>query len=641
MAIGDDFTLNAAGDIRHDANNNHYTVLELHRWLQDLADNASSASGGDITDITSLTPSARSTDNIITLLSTYNIDDDASEYFYNGSITQGSGATETRYSTVRVLGSVVTAATQVQVVQDGALYAGDAPFWGTQASPYNGGGSTLCEFMVKSKEWGCEIDQGQIIVQIRNLEDSYAFFNVTLGDGIAVAAVSSVDDPQNTNDHATITAYTHVTNTEGFQQIDIGDGNGDQPYYSNWTYGVDTSGDQLKAVWEWGKDITRTGTSDTVHGGIDGELFKGITHSYDYDGLSGSFQEDETVVWGTQITYNTLVSGPFTPGYYVIIGTNGAAGRVMYDDGVDTLIVALEDPTITLITADVITEYQMGELNGASGTSAAINVTIVDNALYGGSGILLANDPSGARHHIMKLTGGDPVNNSYIWGITSGADCDATDTVIAQTVTPVFLGSYVGTLIGGFGVGVFEDDLTSSDTVTDLDGDTNEPPNNVTWILGGVINGDRCLVGPKDTGNALEFDQMTLNGDLATGSETSLVVTSIPANTPQSGTLRVTLDDLRIRRIAYSAHNGTTTFTITDESWLDPNDATGSAPVMCSYIDDAASGTTISYTTIYTSGPQDLYVVVRNGATPIKTYEGAAQLLATGGGATASQISDA
>ena len=134
---------------------------------------------------------------------------------------------------------------------------------------------------------------------------------------------------------------------------------------------------------------------------------------------------------------------------------------------------------------------------------------------------------------------------------------------------------------------------------------------------------------------------MTLNGDLATGSETSLVVTSIPANTPQSGTLRVTLDDLRIRRIAYSAHNGTTTFTITDESWLDPNDATGSAPVMCSYIDDAASGTTISYTTIYTSGPQDLYVVVRNGATPIKTYEGAAQLLATGGGATASQISDA
>ena len=60
MAIGDDFSLNAAGDIRHVANTNHYTVLELHRWLQDLADNESSASGGDITAITSLTPSTRS-----------------------------------------------------------------------------------------------------------------------------------------------------------------------------------------------------------------------------------------------------------------------------------------------------------------------------------------------------------------------------------------------------------------------------------------------------------------------------------------------------------------------------------------------------------------------------------------------------
>ena len=641
MAIGDDFTLNADGDIRHTANTNHYTVLELHRWLQDLADNESSASGGDITDITSLTPSERSTDNIIRLLSTYNIDDDASEYFYNGSITQGTGATETRYSTVRVLGSVASSTTQVQVVQDGALYDGDAPFWGTQASPYNGGGSTLCEFMVKSKEWGCEIDQGQIIVQIRHLGDSYAFFGATLGDGISVAAVSSVDDPQNDHDHATISAYTHVANTEGFQQIDIGDGNGNQPYYSKWTYGVDTSGDQLKAVWEWGKDITRTGTSDTVHGGIDGELFKGITHSYAYDGLSGTFQEDETVVWGTQITYGTLAGGTFTEGNYVIIGSNGAAGRIMYDSGTTQMIVALEDPTITLITADVITEYQMGEGNGATGVTAAINVTIVDNDLYGGSGILLANDTSGAKHHIMIQTGSAPVDNSFVWGITSGADCDVAGSVTGQTVTPIFLGSYVGTLIGGFGVGIDDGDLTSSDTVTDLDGDINTPPNNVTWTLGGVISTDRCLVGPKDTGNALKFDQMTLAAALDQASETSCVVNAIPANTPQSGTLRVTLDDLRIRRIAYTAHDGTDTFTIADESWSTPNDAAISQPVMCSYIDAAASGTTISYTTIYTSGPQDLYVVVRNGATPIKTYEGASQLLSTGGGATASQISDA
>lgn len=76
MAIGDDFTVAVNGDIRHAANSNHYTVLELHRFLQGLADDAV-ASGNDLVDITSSTPSERSTDNIITLLGTYNIDDTA------------------------------------------------------------------------------------------------------------------------------------------------------------------------------------------------------------------------------------------------------------------------------------------------------------------------------------------------------------------------------------------------------------------------------------------------------------------------------------------------------------------------------------------------------------------------------------
>jgi hypothetical protein len=180
--------------------------------------------------------------------------------------------------------------------------------------------------------------------------------------------------------------------------------------------------------------------------------------------------------------------------------------------------------------------------------------------------------------------------------------------------------------------------------VIDLDGDTNTPPNNVTWTLSGVVSGDRCLVGPKDTGDAFKFDQMTLTTTLSAASETSLVVNAIPANTPQTGTLRVELDDGRYRRIAYTAHNGTTTFTIADESWLDPNDSTGgiSNGVMCSYIDDAAAGTTINFTTIYTSGPLDLRVRVREGTsgTPIKTYEGNSQLTSTGGGAAASRISD-
>ena len=90
MAIGDDFSVATNGDIRHTSGTNTYTVLELHRWLQGLADDAA-ASGNDLVDITSTTPSERSTDNIITLNSPYNIDDDASEYLYDGSISQNGG----------------------------------------------------------------------------------------------------------------------------------------------------------------------------------------------------------------------------------------------------------------------------------------------------------------------------------------------------------------------------------------------------------------------------------------------------------------------------------------------------------------------------------------------------------------------
>jgi hypothetical protein len=646
MAIADDFTITATGDIRADSPAATYTVLELHRWLQDLADNASTAGGvDDVLDITSPTPSERSTDEIIKLVNGYNIDDTAAEWFYGGSILQGSGATETMYSGVRVLGSVIDTGTQVQVVQDGALYDGDAPFWGDQVSPFNGGGSVLCRFLVKSREFGCDIDNKNILVQIRNYGDSYAFFPVTLGLGEQVAAVSSVDDPQNPTAQGTVTAYTHVTNTEGFQQIDIGDGNGDQPYYSKWTYGVDTSGDQLRAVWEWVKDLTYTGTAKTIHG-LDGELFRGITHTYVYDNISGTFTEDETVVWGTGVTYDTLAGGTFTEGKYVRFGTGGNAGKILYDNGSTFMIVALEDVTgsITPVDTEVMTEYTIG--TGASGVTAAVDTStpVADPTKEGGQGILLANDSTGLKHHVQLISGAAPVDDLPVRGISSAATADVNATITAQTVTPVFLGSYVGTLIGGFGVGIDSGDLTSSDSVIDLDGDTNTPPNNVTWTLSSVVSGDRCLVGPKDTGDAFKFDQMTLTTTLNAASETSCVVNAIPANTPQTGTLRVELDDGRYRRIAYTAHNGTTTFTINDESWVDPNDSTGgiSNGVMCSYIDAAASGTTISFTTIYTSGPLDLRVRVREGTSgsPIKTYEGNSQLTSTGGGAAASRISD-
>ncbi|MGL4573754.1 MAG: hypothetical protein ACRCV9_03090, partial [Burkholderiaceae bacterium] len=58
---------------------NWVTVLELHRWLQDLADDAG-ASGDDFMDITRDTPSDKSFDTIISLTNGFNIDDATAEF---------------------------------------------------------------------------------------------------------------------------------------------------------------------------------------------------------------------------------------------------------------------------------------------------------------------------------------------------------------------------------------------------------------------------------------------------------------------------------------------------------------------------------------------------------------------------------
>ena len=294
MAIADDFTVAVNGDIRHSANTNHYTVLELHRFLQDIADDETPATADDYVDITSATPSERSTDNIVTLINSYNIDDDASEYFYAGSITQDDG--DTVYSGLKVLGAVNDSDTQLMVIQDNDYYqfttTPDSPFWGTQATGgYNGdaAGGVLMRTLIKTRQYGADIDGKKIRVQARAWGDSYDFFNATLGQGEGVAAIGTTPDAQNTTAIATVQGWSAgdiPTNVEGFQGIDINNGNGSFNYYSKWTY--NTNALAMKAVWEHIKEITGNDSPEaaTPHS-MNGELFLGVTHSWAYDGDSG------------------------------------------------------------------------------------------------------------------------------------------------------------------------------------------------------------------------------------------------------------------------------------------------------------------------------------------------------------------
>jgi len=561
MAINHtDVSVAANGDIRWTGGATpNYTVLELHRFLGALADDASSIND-DFVDITRDTPSDRSTDNIITLLTTYNIDDTMGEHLYDGSISQSSGAV--LYSGLRVLGAVNNTDTQLMVIQDNDLYqfttTDTAPFWGTQATGgYNGDSvaGILMRCLIKSRTGGTDIDGKRIRVQARHWGDTYDFFNVSLGQGESVAAIGTTPDAQNTTDYSAVTAYTHTVNTtEGYNLIDLNNGNGPEPYYSLWTYGADTSGDGLKGVWEWIKAESGNGTASTLYG-QPGELFLGVTHEFFINTPTGTWQEPEVVGW-----------------------------------------------------------------SAGTGNLLAIDSTTAGTVMW-----------------IQLLTGVIPVNEA-ISGVTSSATAQVSSTA-AKTIPKTFLGSYTGSLIGAFGVGVDSDDLVATDTIQDLSGTTQTPPNNVTFTVSGLVDiEDRLLVGPR-TGSTLNVNQMQSTA-VSTNDQTITMFASIPTDTPTSGTIRVLGDGGVYNRIKYSAYTGTD-FALSGDSFA-PDNVTNGAAAYVTYIDKDVTNTggTESFTTVFDT-TRLLFVRVRDGkSTPIKTFESQATLASTGGSTVASRITD-
>jgi hypothetical protein len=646
MAIPDDFSVAVNGDIRHVSGSTNYTVLELHRWLQQVADDETPATANDYLDITSATPSERATDQIINLLGTYNIDDTAAEYFYGGSISQDGG--NTLYSGLQVLGAVNDSNTQLQVIQDHDYYDTTTPFWGDQSTGGFNGNATagiLFRCLIKSRVDGADINRKIVRVQARAWGDTYDFFDVTLGEAESVAAISTTGDGQNDTAIATVQAWAGgdiPTNTEGYQSIDILNGNGSFPYYSKWTYNTNAAG--MKAIWEYIKEISGNDSPEAAapHG-MNGELFVGITHQISTGANTGSFTEDETVVWGTIIEYDGLTGGTFAEGDYVSIRratTLVNAGKVVYDDGVDGMVLALEDIATPLAENDRIAVLP------AETTYSDITATaVVDDDQYGGEGILLAWDDTGDELWVQLIHGAAPVDTMEVRGITSSATAATSGTPASKTVPKIFLGSYTGSLIGAYGIGIDPDDLLSTDRVTPLVGAQQQPPNNVTWEITGLIAGDRVLVMKKhDSNNDFDFAEMTIDtgGDLVGSAETIIDVGTgnIPADAPATGTLRVELDDGRYRRVDYTSHDGDDEFTIASSDWQDPDDAAAGNGVSLAFIDKAAADTDEEFIIQYDADRTLWWRVRDGGGSPIKTSEAQSALNSTGGSAVATRIDD-
>lgn len=291
MAIATDISVAANGDIRYTGVGPNYTVIQFHRFLQDLADDAV-ASGDDLLDITDSTPSERSTDNIITLNAPYNIDDTLAEHLFDGSITQDNG--NTVYSGLVVVGSV-PAGTQLKIVQNNTLL----PNYWTTGINSNPAANILLRLMVKTRTGGLDIDGKRLRVQARELGDTYAEFSLTAGLGNSTAAIFTANDLNNATLEATIASWNTISNVEGYQGIDINGNGADEFYYSQWNRATFSIND----LYERTKWLQRRGSASTIHG-MNGELFRGITHeiSYDTQDPAEFFTENEVVTFGNGAT---------------------------------------------------------------------------------------------------------------------------------------------------------------------------------------------------------------------------------------------------------------------------------------------------------------------------------------------------
>lgn len=171
---GDDHTLDGGTP-------SYATVIQFHRWLQNLADDPE-FSPDDELDIIDQNPSERSTDNIIRLVNGFNIDATAAEHLYDGTIIQGSNKTEERWDGIVNFGS---SNAHIQIIQDGAVVADDWWNYGYEAGQHTPAGTSTTVMTDTGKTWTTDEWVGYTI---KNITDgSQGLITENTADTITVA----------------------------------------------------------------------------------------------------------------------------------------------------------------------------------------------------------------------------------------------------------------------------------------------------------------------------------------------------------------------------------------------------------------------------------------------------------------------
>lgn len=588
------------------------TVIEFHRWLQDLADDAVWTSGtGDELDITDATPSERATDNFVTLINGYNIDDTAAEHLYDGSIVQAGGAVI--YDGIVNFGnSTVT----VQIIQNGAVLTDD--WWNLTG----GGGLNASaaagishRFMLKVRTASADIDGRRIIGTSRTFNKTYSEFKINGSTrGNNVLALSDATDLNNATVEATVSGWSGITLTEGYVHINVNnDATAEEYFYVSGNKDVYT----INQFYERMKWLTRDGSGSTLFG-LSGELFRGITHEIPYSSLTGTFDEGNSVSW---------------------TGTNSGTGQVLADNGVDKLWIQLltgvapangdslsqSSPDAASATAGTLTERSLSQpFCGASTGSALIGAYGfgVEYADLSAADIMTALDgtayfpPNNVTFTVSGLVADE---DRLLVGPATGAALNTAQFTLATTLS----GAAEGSVVVGSAI---PSDTPSSGTIrVQTDAGAYRLLPYTSWATS-TFTLDTTYSFVSD--NATSGNEVFISYLDELADSTPIVATALVASTEY---IIVTTGTTDFTLIGAADSNPGTIFTATGAGT-----GTGTAK---------PRETTASFTVVYLS-PRSLFIRVRDGGTAgdvtgIKTFETTGTLGSGGGSTTVIRTSDA
>lgn len=642
------------GDDHGGTDPSYATVIEFHRWLGDLADDASS-SLDDQLDITDELPSARSTDNIIKLLGLYNIDAPSAQHLYDGSIIQGTGGTEEIWDGIVNFGN---SDVQIQIIQNGAILSDD--WWNYGEGGTHTGSADATVLTDSAQTWTIDEWIGYTITN--TTDGSVGIILSNTANTITLDAFGLSGGTENDFDNADAYLIGQPLNPDSLQGISH------RFMIKTRSAGADIDGRRLIGTT---REFNKTYAEFPINGTSRGNNVFALANSGDLNNTTAPAVVD---TWDTIANLNEgwieldIDNTGIPEEYYSHWDRDkGSYSINQFYERLKWLSRAGSIETLYGLPAELFRGITH-ELNITTLTGTGTWVEPEEISWTGGTGQLIAvndtDDSLSTKMWIQVLTGSAPTSGNISGN--GGADATVSSAIDRQPqLSYPFVGASTGSaLIGSYGLGLQVADVIASDKLFDLTNSPITPPNNVIYTVSGLVIGeDRVLVADWDgvsldnEGNpAINSNQLALNVSLTTDNAVDFQVTIghangdsiiIPSDTPATGYIRVVDDNGFTRSLHYSSWDGgTDEFTIDSASFLDNQEdfagvnATAGNDVWIAYLDVLADTTSEAYTGVY-DVDRNLVVIVRDGGvSPIKQFISESKFVSSNSGISVIRTSD-